>query len=67
MDSATKWHNAELENPGSGKAVLLRVERYKNPNDVQFVVGYYSGYEYCDKKVFITHYDRVTHWIELPE
>jgi hypothetical protein len=67
MDNTTRWHNANLENSENGKTVLLRVEKDKNPNNVQFIVGYYSGYEYCDKKVLITHYDRVTHWIELPE
>ncbi len=67
MDNTTKWHNAELEKPESGKIVLLRVEKDKNPNNVQFISGYHSGYEYCDKNVLITHYDRVTHWIELPE
>lgn len=66
MDNTTKWHNANLEKPGNGKTVLLRVEKYKNPNNVQFIVGYHSGYEYCDKEVLITHYDSVTHWVELP-
>lgn len=31
---------------------------------IKVIDGYY---EYCDKKALITHYDRVTHWIELPE
>jgi len=66
-DMKNKWHNAELEKPESGKSVLLRVEKERNPNSIEFIEGYYSGFEYCDKDVRITHYDRITHWIELPE
>ena len=66
------WHHAAYDKPQSGKRVLLRVEKNKNANNVQFVVGYHSGYEYCHNDEaatrhggIITHFDRVTHWIEL--
>lgn len=67
MDNTTKWNDANLEKLESGKRVLLRVEKEGNPNSVEFIAGYHSGYEYCDKKVLITHYDHITHWIELPK
>lgn len=61
-----RWHNAEYDKPSNSRPVELRVEKNGNPNNVLFVKGYWSGYEYCDKDVVITHYDRVTHWRELP-
>lgn len=73
MKKTNKWHNAEFEKPQSGQNVLLRVEIGKDPNNVAFIIGYHSGYEYCDRRGkqlthsrAITHYDKVTHWIELP-
>lgn len=66
MDNENKWHNAATDRPKTSAPVLLRVEKDKNPDNVAFIAGYYSGYEYCDKSVEVTHYDRVTHWIELP-
>jgi len=66
MNNASKWHNAETDKPKTSAPVLLRVEKDKNPRNVVFILGHYSGYEYYDKAAEITHYDRVTHWIELP-
>lgn len=60
------WHNAEYDKPSDSRPVELRVEKEKNPDNVLFIEGYFSGYEYCDRKEDITHYDRVTHWRELP-
>lgn len=61
-----RWHNAEYDKPSDSRPVELRVEKEKNPDNVLFTEGYFSGYEYCDRKGDITHYDRVTHWRELP-
>ncbi len=66
MNNVSKWHDAETDKPKTSAPVLLRVEKERDPRNVVFIPGYYSGYEYCDKKVIITHYDRITHWIELP-
>lgn len=60
------WHNAGYDKPSNGRPVELRVEKYGDPNNVLFIKGYWSGYEYCDNDAGITHYDRVTHWRELP-
>lgn len=60
------WHNAEYDKPSDSRPVELRVEKEKNPDNVLFIEGYFSGYEYCDRKEDITHYDRVTQWRELP-
>lgn len=73
MNNASKWHDAETDKPKTSAPVLLRVEIDKNPRNVVFMPGYYSGYEYCNERgkvltheCALTHYDRVTHWIELP-
>lgn len=61
-----KWHNAEYDKPIDSRPVELRVEKEKNPDNVLFTEGYFSGYEYNDRNGEITHLDRVTHWRELP-
>lgn len=66
MEETNTWHNAGYDKPSNSRPVELRVEKNGNPKNVLFVKGYWSGYEYCDKDVVITHYDRVTHWRELP-
>lgn len=61
-----RWHNAEYDKPSNGRIVELRVEKEKNSDNVLFTEGYYSGYEFCDTNESVTHYDKVTHWRELP-
>lgn len=64
MEKTNKWHNAYIDKPANGDEVLLRV--HKDDGRIIYIIGYYRGYEYGDNNAEITHYDDVTHWIELP-
>lgn len=61
-----RWHNADYDKPSDSRLVELRIEKEKNPDNVLFTEGYFSGCEYCDIKGDLTHYDKVTHWREKP-
>lgn len=61
----TEWHNAHTDMPRNGNKVLLRVR--KDNGEILYVEGFYRGYEYGDDNAVITHYDTVTHWVELPD
>lgn len=61
----TRWHS-ECELPECGKSVLIKCKS-GSTGEVFYVVGYHSGYEWCDEGVLITHYDSVIGWREIYE
>ncbi len=61
----TQWHS-ECETPECSKSVLIKCKS-GHTGKVFYVVGYHSGYEWCDEGVLITHYDSVIGWREIHE
>lgn len=64
MNETNKWHNADTDKPANESEVLLRVR--KDDGRIIYIIGFYRGYEYGDDNAEITHYDKITHCIELP-
>ena len=56
------WHTSDK--PSNGRNIIIKCVNGSTGEEF-CCVGYYSGYEYCDKDNRITHYDHVIAWKEI--